>query len=59
MGMLTFGDGYWVHSDELFGYSFIMMHNPSTGATVLIAYNYQKKDNLPDNFYRKIVKLLK
>ena len=57
--MLTFGDGYWVHSDELFGYSFIMMHNPSTGATVLIAYNYQKKDNLPDNFYRKIVKLLK
>ena len=59
LGLLTFGDGYWVHSDELFGYSFIMMHNPTTGATIVIAYNYQNQDNLPDNFYRKIVKLLK
>ncbi|UOE39887.1 beta-lactamase family protein [Chryseobacterium suipulveris] len=59
LGMLTFGDGYWGHTGELFGYSSIMMHNPTTGATIVIAYNYQNQDNLPDNFYRKIVKLLK
>ncbi|WP_304344770.1 serine hydrolase [Chryseobacterium koreense] len=59
LGMLTFGDGYWGHTGELFGYSTVMMHNQETGATIVIAYNYQNPQNLPDDFYRKIVRILK
>ncbi|WP_447950844.1 serine hydrolase domain-containing protein [Chryseobacterium koreense] len=59
LGLLTFGDGYWGHTGELFGYSTIMMHHRETGATIVIAYNYQNPQNLPDDFYRKIVRILK
>jgi D-alanyl-D-alanine carboxypeptidase len=39
LGIIDFGDGYYGHSGEAFGWEAITMHNPKTGVTIAIATN--------------------
>lgn len=59
MGNFTNNDRFWGHNGGLPGYTSIMMHNPKSGDTVVIFYNWQNAAATPDQLYQKIVPLLK